>query len=185
MTSTIVLIPFIYYFNGLSVCIPLVQWNSSKMKDRGWLILTFTLSLFALSSICAFKGNSWQLGIPEPQTQRVVGRGGEVLTGITYSEYPAQTGSASAGCSKSSSTRFGISPRIKTPKLYWAACFLGRVTFLDLLAVLLRQLRRLLCFFPRVAHLTVYIWLCVQQDPQGLFCKADFQSASSPSDVWS
>lgn len=55
------------------------------MKDRGWPILTFTLSLCVLSSIYAFKGNSWQLGIPEPQTQRVVEVGKSLWVSSTLS----------------------------------------------------------------------------------------------------
>lgn len=33
MTSSTVSIPFIYYFNGLLVCTPLLQLNSFEMKD--------------------------------------------------------------------------------------------------------------------------------------------------------
>lgn len=72
MTGSTVLICFIYSFYVLSVCILSVQWNNSKMKDKEWPILTFFLSLCVLSSSFAFKGSYWQLGITEPQTQRVV-----------------------------------------------------------------------------------------------------------------
>jgi len=57
MTDSIVLIPFIYSFYGLLVCIPLVQRNNFKMKGREWPILTFFLPLCVLFSSFAFKGN--------------------------------------------------------------------------------------------------------------------------------